>query len=172
MRTMKIKLMLFAASMMLSASHVFGADVTGKVLGYGIYKRAEKEELIKTSKTPSGVTRIPVGTMYITTTTNRIPARLGTAFGLHYEISNLDLKDGETVEITKVTTHPRMKKPDGTVSASFTYVEKDTVKDGKSVAQTGYGFDHDYELVPGLWRIELKHKGKTLITQEFTVYKE
>jgi len=169
---MKIKPMLLIVSMMLSASHVLAADVTGKVLAYGIYKRAEKEELIKTPETPSGVTRRPVGTMYIATTTNRIPARIGTAFGLHYEISNLDLKDGETVEITKVTTHPPMKKPDGTVSTSFTFVEKDTVKDGKSEAQTGYGFDHDYELVPGLWRIELKRNGKTLITQEFTVFKE
>ena len=65
-----------------------------------------------------------------------------------------------------------MKKLDGKVSESFSFVEKSQVTKGRVEAQTGYGFDHDYELVPGVWRIEMKHDGKTLMTQEFTVFKE
>ena len=65
-----------------------------------------------------------------------------------------------------------MKKPDGKVSEGFSFVEKSQVTGGRVEAQTGYGFDHDYELIPGAWRIEMQVDGKTLMTQEFTVFKE
>lgn len=158
--------------LVLCATHLVAGEAKGHILKYGIFKRAEKEEIIKTPETPSGVTRIPAGYMTLTTTTNRVPARKGIMFGIRYEVTNLDLKDGEMVEITKITTHPPMKKPDGKVSESFSFVERAPVENGRVEAQTGYGFDHDYEMVTGIWRIEMKLNGKTLMTQEFTVFKE
>jgi len=156
----------------LCVTYVNAGEPKGRILKYGIFKQTEKEEIIRTPETPSGVTRIPAGYMSIVTVTNRIPARIGIKFGIRYEVTNLNVKDGDFFEITKVTTHPPMKKPDGKTWGSFSFAEKAPVKNGRVEAQTGYGFDHDYELVTGVWRIEMKLDGKTLLRQEFTVFKE
>jgi len=169
---MKAKTIHLLGLIVLSATHLIAGEPRGQILKYGIFKRAAQEQIIKTPETPSGVTRVPAGNLTVSTTTNRIPARKGVQFGIRYEVTNLDLKDGEIFEITKVTTHPPMKKPDGTVTESFSFVERAPVQNGRVEAQTGYGFDHDYELVTGLWRIEMQLNGKTLMTQEFTVFKE
>ncbi len=169
---MKTKTILILGLLVFCAVHLIAGEPKGRILKYGIFKRADREEIVETPETPSGVTRLPAGYLSIAVITNRIPARKGIQFGIRYEVTNLDLKDGETVEITKVTTHPPMKKPDGKVYESFSFVEKSLVTKGRVEAQTGYGFDHDYELVPGVWRIEMELAGKTLIAQEFSVFKE
>jgi hypothetical protein len=164
--------LLFVIVLALSATQLSGADVQGKVLNYGIFKKADKEEIIKTPETPSGVTRVPAGTLAIVSATNRIPAKIGIRFGITYEVSNLSAKNGEFIEVVKVTKHPAMTKPDGIASKGFTIVERVAVKDGRAIAQTGYGFDHEYELVPGEWQFEMKFERKTLLKQEFIVFRE
>jgi hypothetical protein len=169
---MKFKALLITVLLALCVTHLVAGEPKGRILRYGIFKRAEKEQVIRTPETPSGVTRIPAGYPMITTITNRVPARKGVQFGISYEVTNLDLKDGEVAKITKITTHPQMKKPDGKIWESFAFVEEAPVKKGRVEAQTGYGFDHDYELVTGVWRMEMKCNGKTLMTQEFIVFQE
>ena len=88
-----------------------------------------------------------------------------------YEISNVPAPDG-VVEVTKIAKHPRISKPDGTTAVGFTSVEKQFVHAGMVVGFTGYGFDHDYELVAGNWEFEMQYEGKTICTQKFTVVKE
>jgi hypothetical protein len=156
----------------LSTTCLIADEPKGQILNYGIFKRAAREEVVKTPETPSGVTRKPASDVTLSVTTNRIPARKGVQFGIAYEVTNLDLKDGEIFAITKVTTHPPMKRPDGKVTERFSFVERLPVQNGRAEARTGYGFDHDYELVTGVWRIEMQLNGKTLMTQEFTVFKE
>jgi hypothetical protein len=169
---MKAETILLLGLITLGATHLIAGEPKGQILNYGIFKRSASEEIIKTPETPSGVTRIPTGHLTFSMTTNRIPARKGVLFGIRYEVTNLDLKDGEMFAITKVTTHPPMKKPDGKITESFSYVERLPVQNGRVEGQTGYSFDHDYELVTGVWRIEMQVKGKTLMTQEFTVLQE
>jgi len=166
-RKLVISLVLFATG----CSFARAADMKGRVVSYGIFTVSGKEEIVKSPETPSGITRIPAGTPILTTSTNRIPAKLGVRFGMWYEITNVPVADGE-VEVTKIARHPSITKPDGTTSKGFTFVEKQWAKDGRVLGWTGYGFDHGHELAPGRWEFEMAVKGKTVCKQEFTVFRE
>ena len=143
----------------------------GKVTNYGLLRFSDREEIIRTPETPSGITRVTAGTPIFVVTTNQIPAKIGVRFGFKYEIANVPAPDG-VVEITKIVKHPVITKPDGTTAKGFTFVEKQPVTGGRVVAWTGYGLDHDYELVTGDWEFEMQFAGQTVCKQKFTVYKE
>jgi len=83
------------------------------------------------------------------------------------EISNLPAKDGEKVELVRVYKYPTIKKPDGTTSQGYEWKSNEFIKDGRVVEYFGYGLDHDYEIVPGVWEFEIRYKGKTLCGQSF-----
>jgi hypothetical protein len=159
-------LLLFACCLCATA-----ADIKGKVASYGLFKISGKEEVVKSPKTPSGVTRISAGTPILTKSTNRVPAKIGVCFGMWYEITNVPVPDGE-VEVTKITRHPTMTKPDGKTSKGFTTTEKQRVKDGRLTGWTGYSLDHDFELVTGEWEIEMQVNGTSVCSQKFTVFNE
>ncbi|HUC86002.1 MAG TPA: DUF3859 domain-containing protein, partial [Candidatus Acidoferrales bacterium] len=91
--------------------------------------------------------------------------------GMTYEVSNLPHADG-IIEFTKIVKHPRMTKPDGTTADGYRSVEKQVVQGGKIAGWTGYGFDHDFELVAGDWEFEMQFEGKTICDQKFTVVKK
>lgn len=154
-----------------SVTSSFAVEPVGKVLVYGIFKTTEKQ-LSKTPETPTGITRIVDENLRVVAITNRIPAEHGLTFGIHYDLSNLNLKDGDFVEVKNITTCPPMKKPDGTICESFTTTEKLRVHDHRAGKFTGYTFDLDYEMVPGVWKTEIQLNGKTLVAKEFTVYKK
>jgi hypothetical protein len=145
--------------------------IQGKITDFGIFRFASKEEVIKSPETPSGVTRVTTGTPILVCATNIIPAKIGLRFGMAYEISSVPGPD-RTIDVTKIARHPRITKPDGTAADGFTYVEKQNVQGGKVEGFTGYGFDHDYELVTGDWEFEIQYGGQTMAKQKFTVVKE
>jgi hypothetical protein len=165
-RSLILSLLIFATCCCIAAT----IGIQSKVLNYGIFRFSPKEEVISSPETPSGITRIPAGAPILVSATNQIPARIGIRFGMTYEINKLPVPDGEA-EITKIAKHPPITKPDGTTSTGFTFVEKQLVKNGPIVGWTGYGFDHDYELVTGRWEFEMKFDNKTLCKQEFIVFK-
>jgi hypothetical protein len=145
--------------------------VEGKIVSHGIYVFSDNALTVKTPETTSGITRVPESKPVLVTETNRVAAKIGTRFGIVYYIVHLPVNDGY-VDITKVVTHPAIKKPDGSTMTGFTTTEKQFVKDGQLVGWTGYGFDHDYELAPGQWTFAIMFEGQPLCKQEFTVFKE
>jgi hypothetical protein len=169
---MNVKRLLLIPILMVACCSLASAPtVQGKVTSYGLLKLSGKEEIVKSPETTSGFTRIPANTPFIVTSTNRVPANIGVRFGFWYEIDNVPGPDGE-VELTKIVRHPVITKPDGTTSTGFTFIEKQDVKGGRVVAITGYGLDHDYELVAGDWEFEMQYGGVTVCKQKFTVFKE
>jgi hypothetical protein len=146
-------------------------DARGKITDYGITKLSNEQMIIKDPHSPTGERRVP-NAANVLVITNRIPARIGVNFGIAYEISNLQLKDGETVEVVSAARFPVMTKPDGTTSNGYDGIVKLRVQDRRAAGSTGYSFEHDYELVPGSWEFEIRFQGRTLCKQEFTVFLE
>ncbi|MGA2279194.1 MAG: DUF3859 domain-containing protein [Verrucomicrobiota bacterium] len=113
------------------------------------------------------------GTTTLETETNRIPARLGIAFGCYCEVSGLPQQLGDKAEIEAVWTYPPMVKPDGSISKGFSAADLSRINtDGGVRGWVGYRFEKDFELVSGEWKFELRYEGKTLAKQSFTVYRE
>jgi hypothetical protein len=144
-------------------------EVTGKIISCGIFAVPFKHTTQEVPEALSGTMRIYSGLPNLIVATNRLTAKIGVHFGIIYEISNLPVKDGEEVELVRVYKYPTIKKPDGTTSQGYEWRPKEFVKDGRVVDYFGYGLDHDYELVPGVWEFEIKYKGKTLCAQSFVL---
>ena len=169
-----MNLKLFLAILLFALGTLFsnGTEVEGRILNYGIFQKDMPSRITKTPETTSGVTKVASGQQEIISITNRVPAKIGVCFGMTYELSNLTATNGTLIDVVKIVTHPPITKPDGTVVRGFTFVEKAIVENGRATNWTGYGFDHEYELAPGLWQFEMKYDGKTMVKQDFTVYKE
>jgi hypothetical protein len=167
---MKAMSLLIAGLLGSCVMQTIAGEPAGKILAFGIFKQTETQ-LIKTPETPSGTTRILNDLPLLVASTNQIPARTGIMFGINFEISGLDLKDGDFVTITAVKTWPPIRKPDGMICGSNTSDFKLRVQNGKARGFQGYLFHEDYELVAGHWKMEVMLNGKTLIAQDFTVYK-
>jgi hypothetical protein len=129
--TLKKLLCLTPSLLLLSAYSVFAKpdDIEGKVVNYGIFTFAPKEMAIKSPETPSGVTRVTVGTPILVSATNRIPAKISIRFGMAYDVDHLPVPDG-VVGITKIARHSAITKPDGAKSTEFTTIERQFVKGG------------------------------------------
>ncbi len=139
---------------------VWGVDI----INYGPY-RAKTQQIEKTTETPGGRCHIIAETEFIEQTL-KIPAILGIRFGFRYRINGTP--KGKTVPIKIKKTYPGLKDPmKPNVIYSHDYIG--THKIGL-VYGTGYGFDHAWELVPGMWTFQLIYESKILGEISFEVY--
>jgi hypothetical protein len=94
-----------------------------------------------------------------------IAARLGVSFGVELilhgppKLTILQLR-------TRVT-HPRIANP--TTGVARTVDEWDSPMNADIPRYMGWHFDNAWELVPGVWRIELLDGQQVLVSQDFTV---
>jgi hypothetical protein len=99
--------------------------------------------------------------------TTRIAAVKGNRFGLRFVI--LGAPRGQEIEIRIFRHHPPVRNPERNQIARLTTYTK---KAQLNVAQViGYGFDHDWELVPGEHRFQVYYGPRKLVEQVFTVYR-
>lgn len=146
--------------------------IKARILQYGITTSAIGTSVNAPSDPTGRHLVLARGTTSLETATNRIPAKIGVAFGSFCEITGLEQQDRGEAELTVVWTYPSMIKPDGAVSTGFAYRGKLKMdSDGRASGWVGYHFENSYELVPGEWRLELKYRGIAIATQAFTVFK-
>jgi hypothetical protein len=97
----------------------------------------------------------------------RIPGIKGYRFGLRFVI--LGEPRGQEIEIRIFRHHPPVKDTSGKkISRLTTYTQKAQLNAAQVI---GYGFDHDWELVPGEHRFQVYYGPKKLLEQVFTVYR-
>jgi hypothetical protein len=144
----------------------------GKIIGYGTYKAPGQYKRLESPEAPSGAGRSYNEVPTFTATTDRIPAKIGTRFGIAFELTTLPATYDGTLELVQVSKNPPVRRSNGTTSTGFERPLKVEVRSGHAVSWTGYGFDHDYELVPGTWSFEIKYHGKTLCKKDFKVVRD
>lgn len=143
-------------------------QIRGRIIEYGEYSNVVMIRRIKSPSTNSGYTKILEDPQVIGGSSDMINAKIGTVFGIRYEISNLPTNIAE-IEVLRVVRYPPMTMPDGRVSTGFSYVERPDVENGFVRKWSGYSFDWEYEIVEGDWEIEIQYKGKTLCSQKFII---
>jgi Domain of unknown function (DUF3859) len=135
------------------------------ILGKGIYQVAIGK-LTSEKQTPTGVAASVENVKKIEDTTT-VPARHGFEFGIEYVI--VGAPKGAQVPIRIVNVYPeqglRNPKTHKTVQRSA-IVRNKIIGD---VIYAGYGFENEWEAVPGVWKFELWHKNRKLAEQSFTV---
>lgn len=154
---------------LVGCSHSPG-EVNGRVTNYGTIVFGQENKVEDPTMTTGQ--RSQVRDAVFTATTSRIPAKLGLNFGIQYEIRNLPLKDDQEASLTITVTHPPFTNSSQKTSVVEQRIGTRPVNNGRTLGILAYGFDHDYELVPGRWEFGVIYDGKKLCSTEFTVYRE
>jgi len=113
-------------------------EVTGKIISYGIYSVSDEHRMQEAPDSFSGAVRIYRGLPILVTSTNQIPAKIGTDFGFIYQISNLPAKDGDEIEIEKIAKTPPINKPDGTTAQKSEWICHKPVVGGCVLDYSGF----------------------------------
>ena len=136
-----------------------------KILDYGIYQ-AKILEKKYAEKTATGDWNV-IQTAGIVKRTTDIPGSVGTRFGILYVVEGEP--HGKMVELQKITIHPGLKNPK---KKEMVYRSDYTIEAEIGISRhSGYGFDHEWEVVAGNWTIQLWYKGKKLAEKTFVVQK-
>jgi hypothetical protein len=97
----------------------------------------------------------------------RIPGKVGVLFGVRFQVSGSPA--GETATLREVwrLPLPGARNPaNGRVFLETSYDFKAIVG---QIAFRGYGFDHEWEIVPGEWMIEIWDGVRKMAMHRFTV---
>jgi hypothetical protein len=136
-----------------------------EIVKHGMYA-GPSGEAIASPGTVAGVERQLAETKLIETT-RTISARAGLRFGIEYRI--VGEPAGGIISLKRTTIYPEggVRNPStGTTAMRDEAVEPHEVG---AVNYSGFRFDDPWEMVPGIWTIELSHGGKTLASESFTV---
>jgi hypothetical protein len=108
-----------------------------------------------------------------TAVTDHIRAQPGIRFGIVFELTNLPKTQNARVGIILVAKYPPVRRPDGTTSTGCEKPFRMAVRgQDRVVSWTGFGFEHDYELVPGTWTFEVRSYSRMLCKKDFTVVRK
>ena len=157
----------FLAGLLVGCANPTDPGLSVRVTEFGIYARGT-EVVHLDAAAPSGQSRGTSG-FRLMASTESIPASMGTSFGFCYEVAGI--RRESTPDIVIQVEHPKIVRPDGTERTHYedrpyAPVSAPTFTDCK-----GYAFDHQFELVPGIWRFTVLVNGSPKITQEFHVDK-
>jgi hypothetical protein len=159
---------IFATCLFMACLSVAHAQAVQRVdiTEVGLYT-VHTDKSVEAPGAPSGVSRL-VSDITLVESTTTVPARLGSNFGFRYRI----IGKGKSVRVKKVThiPEPGIRNPEtGNVSlTSVVFIDR-TIGDTNF---TSYSLDHDWEIVPGTWTMELWVDDRKLASQSFEVVKE
>jgi len=134
------------------------------VVGYGIF---ETSSITRGENfTSSSIAKDNVKGVRFVEYTNNIPAHIGLNFGFQYVINSQP--QGKKILVTSVIKFPEagLQRPKGRLYKESRDTHEVTIGH-KSLH--GYGFDEDWEMVPGTWVFELWYKDARLIKKTFNV---
>ena len=98
--------------------------------------------------------------------TNRIPAKRGVNFGFRYQFNTS--ADVESVSLgVKLLTPPLYDPLSRRTTTEINFSQIARVDHVNTIA---YGFDYDWELVPGTWVFQIHYQDHVLVEQEFEIY--
>lgn len=145
------------------------ATVTGaRITWFGIFQAAESKA-VPDKTSPTGTRLQSTGIVPPKSNSDRIPAVLNTRFGVGYFLEGKP--DGDSGKVR----HLRLFPPGGIVNPK-TGQRADSldVELNLTVGREwflGYTFREPWEIVPGVWTIQVWSSNRKLIEKQFTVHK-
>jgi hypothetical protein len=136
------------------------------VIELGIFRIGEPLGRVIAPHTGTGSVRLvdPLRDPVLETPTRRVPARLGTRFGLRFRV---DSQAGASILRVRVRVlHPPLTGPGG---VTRTLDEWDMDVNAGLPRYTGWAFDEAWELVPGRWTFQILLAGALLLEEAFDV---
>jgi len=136
-----------------------------EVIDFGLYQRGNI--IAELPPTPNGIGRAVSDGFTHLRTTRRVPAQIGTSFGFRYRVIG---KTAGVTELSQVLILP----PEGMESALSGKRITGDVFPGEVVIggedQMLMTFDYPWEMVPGIWTIQIWSDGKKLGEESFEIF--
>lgn len=147
-----------------SATRAEAARVTGaKVLAVGVF--SSEVESRSFSPTIADGIRDQARDFELVRRGSTVTVELETGIGLRYELTGSP--KGAVVVVDVVVRHPKIINPDTQLPMTHSTTQYERVIG--EVAHSVWSFDAPGDLVPGVYVIELLHRGRVLARQEFQV---
>ena len=151
--------------LVLAAASAHAQKITGaEIVQYGILKKMVSDGLVDAPNTLAGKSNNAIASQLVESTTT-VKTSIGTTFGMLVKLL------GEP-EGAIVTSHFRCRHPELTDPVSGHTGEIDEWESPRPIGvprYASYTFDHDWELVPGKWTIQVLFGGKVLAEKTFDV---
>jgi len=99
--------------------------------------------------------------------TTQIPRILGTRFGIEYRLDGSAFKP--LIQYRLVWRYPPEGQINPATHLKVAYYEHEDFCITGRICQAGYSFDHEWEMVPGIWYAEIWIDDKRLMQKAFHV---
>jgi hypothetical protein len=131
----------------------------------GIYTSSSPPRRVPDSLSPTGARGQRPDTIWLVDTAT-IPAALGTAFGVGFRVTvpNID-----TVRTTVTWRFPAAGLSNPRTGETTYVYSREVECTPYQVCRTGWTFEEAWELVPGIWEVEIAIGSRPPIRQSFTV---
>jgi hypothetical protein len=137
------------------------------VVDWGL-TRSQLTETLAAPGTAAGAEKVVEDVVFVQKTT-RVPARLKTSFGVRFVVVGAPKGQEVALEERWLLPAPGLRNPQtGNVHRQEANAIKLKIGDK---AYRGYGFDEEWELVPGDWTVEIWSGRRKLLSQTFTVFR-
>jgi hypothetical protein len=138
-----------------------------EIVDWGIYRT----EIAKTRQAAGAVTGTTdeLANVKLVSSTTTVPARIGTRFGFRYRV--VGSPDRASVKMTAVIHFPSEGLRNPKTGERILRDVTSWTRNIGAVTYNGYGFDEEWELVPGTWTYEILLEGRKIAEQSFTVVK-
>ena len=163
MRSVLVAVMALATPLLAHAqtSQVDHVDIVDK----GVYVVTTGDQTPNASTPTGSIAAVTVAKNVQDTTT--IHGQLGSEFGLRYVV--VGAPAGADVPLDIVITYPMPGLADPSAAKPILESRFTRVKKIGETDYLGYGFENDWEIVPGTWTFEIWFGGRKLASQAFTV---
>lgn len=124
--------------------------ISVRIVEFGLY-RFERIRVIEDVTQATG--SLQEGSHVLIQATDQIPAKLGITFGIAFVVDAPD--NVREVNLRRITRFPAPGLTNPKTGATHSFNESlRTYQVGQKLHST-YGFDEEWEIVPGIWQIEL-----------------
>ena len=136
-----------------------------EVVGKGIY-RVKTGEQTPDAAAPTGEIAAPI-THEKMDETSKITGSIGLEFGVEYRV--VGAPEAAEVDLELVITYPPPGLADPSEAEPIRATRFNRQKKIGEVAYVGYGFENDWEMVPGTWTFRILYDNRKLLEESFTV---
>jgi len=99
-----------------------------------------------------------------------VAAKVGTQFGIEFQIAGAPAGGNVTLHLAVIFPPVGIHNPNTGVTLHEAKVAFPNMKIG-ALSLLGYGFDNEWEIVPGLWTLQVWYQDQMLAAQSFTIAK-
>ena len=146
--------------------YVWGADISLRIQEFGLFGT----ERSQTFADPTHVAgHRHIGRHVLLQTTDRVPLKKGVTFGLAVALDGPI--DGREWTLRRVTRFPVLGLTNPRTGKAQLYEERLFILRVGETATVSFTFDHEWEMVPGIWAFEYWHDEEKLAEKIFVVAK-